>query len=80
VVKAPARRCGGSYVARCSAWCRRCWRAGIVTGTVLSVPVGGAVRIVRDEYGVPHVYASSERALRYGEGYAIGEDRLWQEP
>jgi hypothetical protein len=52
VVKAPARRCGGSYVARYSAWCRRCWRTGIVTGAVLSVPVGGAVRIVRDEYGV----------------------------
>ncbi len=47
-------------------------------GAVLSVPEAGAVRIVRDEYGVPHIYASSERALFYGEGYAVGQDRLWQ--
>jgi penicillin amidase len=36
------------------------------------------VRILRDEYGVPHVYAASTRALFYGVGYAQGQDRLWQ--
>src|SRR5262249_8746730 len=30
---------------------------------VLSVPGAGAVRIVRDEYGVPHIFASTARAL-----------------
>lgn len=44
----------------------------------LSAPGAGAVRIVRDEYGVPHVYAANARALFYGEGYAVGQDRLWQ--
>jgi len=34
---------------------------------VLSVPGAGAVRIVRDEYGMPHVFASTARALFYGE-------------
>lgn len=38
----------------------------------------GAVRIVRDEYGVPHVYAQTPRALFYGDGYASAQDRLWQ--
>ena len=47
-------------------------------GAVLSVPGAGAVRIVRDEYGVPHIFASTARALFYGEGYAVAQDRLWQ--
>src|SRR5829696_5337891 len=36
------------------------------------------VRILRDEYGVPHVYAASARSLFYGAGYAQAQDRLWQ--
>ena len=34
--------------------------------------------IIRDDYGVPHVFADSREALSYGVGYAIAEDRLWQ--
>jgi penicillin amidase len=34
--------------------------------------------IVRDEYGVPHIHASSVEALFYANGYAQGQDRLWQ--
>jgi penicillin amidase len=41
-------------------------------------PAAGAVRIIRDEYGVPHVYARTARALFYGDGYATGQDRLWE--
>jgi len=44
----------------------------------LSVPGAGKVRIVWDNFGVPHVFASTERALFFGEGYAVGRDRLWQ--
>ncbi len=36
------------------------------------------IRIVRDRFGVPHVFAGTERALFYGNGYAIAQDRLWQ--
>ncbi len=45
---------------------------------VLTVPAAGQVRIIRDEYGVPHIYARTARALFFGEGYAVGQDRLWQ--
>jgi penicillin amidase len=38
----------------------------------------GSVRIVRDEYGVPHVYGSTLEAVWFGVGYAQGQDRLWQ--
>jgi penicillin G amidase len=59
----------------------------LVTGAVTasyaaeSAPGGQGhdpVRILRDEYGVPHVYASSTRSLFYGVGYVQGQDRLWQ--
>ncbi|PZU57959.1 MAG: hypothetical protein DI547_11060 [Sphingobium sp.] len=39
---------------------------------------GDAIRIERDHYGVPHIHADSQRALYYGLGYAIGQDRLFQ--
>lgn len=56
----------------------------LIGGTVVpasGTPGGGQsgqVRILRDEYGVPHVYAASLSALFYGVGYAQGQDRLWQ--
>jgi penicillin amidase len=36
------------------------------------------VRIFRDAFGVPHVFASSDRGLFTGFGYVVAEDRLWQ--
>jgi penicillin amidase len=44
-----------------------------LTGTV-SAPV----EVIRDSYGVPHVYADQERDLFYGLGFAMAQDRLWQ--
>ncbi|MEM7278034.1 MAG: penicillin acylase family protein [Pseudomonadota bacterium] len=38
----------------------------------------GEIRIVRDDYGVPHIYADSVYGLFYGYGYAIAQDRLFQ--
>ena len=38
----------------------------------------GQVRIVRDNFGVPHIYAGSVRGLFYGYGYAVAQDRLFQ--
>jgi penicillin amidase len=38
----------------------------------------GGATIIRDDYGVPHVFASTEASLWYGVGYAQGQDRLWQ--
>jgi penicillin amidase len=39
---------------------------------------GESAEIVRDDYGVPHIYASSQSALFYAYGYAVAQDRLWQ--
>ena len=39
---------------------------------------GDEVRIYRDEFGVPHIFAETNRGLFKGYGYAIAQDRLWQ--
>ncbi len=36
------------------------------------------VRIIRDTYGTPHIYADNVYGLYYGYGYAIAQDRLFQ--
>jgi acyl-homoserine lactone acylase PvdQ len=36
------------------------------------------IRIVRDKFGVPHVYGDTEEDVAYGAGYALAQDRLWQ--
>lgn len=35
-------------------------------------------RLVRDSYGVPHIYADDIYGLYYGYGYAVAQDRLFQ--
>src|SRR5262245_9511120 len=36
------------------------------------------VEIVRDTWGVPHIYAKSVDDLFFAQGYVMGQDRLWQ--
>jgi penicillin amidase len=37
-----------------------------------------AVEIVRDEYGVPHIYANNPDDLYFAQGYVHAQDRFWQ--
>lgn len=43
-------------------------------------PVEGPaeIRIVRDRFGVPHVFGPTAEDVAYGAGYALAQDRLWQ--
>lgn len=41
-------------------------------------PAHGSVTIIRDEYGVPHVFGATLEAVWFGVGYAQAQDRLWQ--
>ena len=36
------------------------------------------ITIIRDDYGVPHVFAKTKEGLGFGAGYALAQDRLWQ--
>jgi penicillin amidase len=45
------------------------------------IPVSGLrepVEVVRDKWGVPHIYARNVDDLFFAQGYTMGQDRLWQ--
>jgi penicillin amidase len=61
----------------------RRWRATLAARTSQvngsrSAPVRGDVEIVRDEWGIPHIFASNDDDLFFGFGWAMAQDRLWQ--
>src|SRR5687767_11623469 len=39
---------------------------------------GEAVKIYRDDFGTPHIFAETNRGLFEAYGYAVAQDRLWQ--
>jgi penicillin amidase len=60
------------------------WRMTAVLAAAVCIQAGTAgaatpnVKILRDEYGVPHVYADDLGALYFGFGHAVAQDRLFQ--
>lgn len=45
----------------------------------LSLPgLQAPVEILRDEWGVPHIYADNDEDLFFAQGYVMAQDRLWQ--
>ncbi len=57
--------------------------AGLPAAAILNAPAAEApdpldvATIVRDDFGVAHIYTDSERALWYANGYVQAQDRLW---
>lgn len=49
-----------------------------ISGQVLLSGIEAEVEIIRDSYGVPHIYAQNESDLYFALGYAMTQDRLWQ--
>lgn len=47
-------------------------------GTVVVVGLHHPVKIYRDQYGVPHIFAEDEEDLFFAQGYVHAQDRLWQ--
>ena len=44
-----------------------------------SIPgLAGRVEVIRDQYGIPHIYAGTEEDLLMAQGYVHAQDRLWQ--
>ena len=44
----------------------------------LTATAGESVTVDRDDYGVPHVQSSTEAGVFFGQGFATGQDRLFQ--
>jgi penicillin amidase len=55
---------------------RRPWPK--VQGDVSVPGLSAPVEVLRDEWGVPHIYAENEHDLFYAQGYVHAQDRLWQ--
>jgi penicillin G amidase len=49
-----------------------------VNGAIRVSGISAPVTIRRDARGIPHIEASSESDLFFGEGFACAQDRLWQ--
>jgi penicillin amidase len=47
-------------------------------GEVAGLPLQAPVRILRDSYGIPHIYAQNRHDLMVAQGYVHAQDRLWQ--
>ena len=43
-----------------------------------SAQLKGSAEVLRDEWGVPHIYAGIDEDLFFAYGYAMAQDRLWQ--
>ncbi|GBD30755.1 Acyl-homoserine lactone acylase QuiP [bacterium HR32] len=70
VVLGVAGAAGAAYLVR---------RAFPQTVGVLAVEgLQAPVEVVRDPWGVPHVYARTEHDLFFAQGYVHAQDRLWQ--
>jgi len=48
------------------------------SGKVAVASLSAPVQVLRDKWGVPHVYAQNEHDLFFAQGYVQAQDRLWQ--
>src|SRR5688500_7707406 len=49
-----------------------------IDGTIALPTLRADVRVVRDTWGVPHIYAQSADDLFFAQGFVMAQDRLWQ--
>ncbi len=48
------------------------------TDTVKNGALGGNVDVVRDQWGIPHIYGATEADVAFVQGYVTAQDRLFQ--
>lgn len=53
-------------------------RVPVLDGVLTHASLTGETRIVRDNWGVPHISAENEHDAFFALGYAMGQDRLFQ--
>ena len=49
-----------------------------IKGTVELTGLSAPAEIIRDRWGVPHIYAKNEADLFFAQGFVHAQDRLWQ--
>ena len=48
------------------------------SGTVIVRGLSEPVEVLRDTWGVPHIYAKSTEDLFFAQGFVVAQDRMWQ--
>lgn len=54
---------------------RRSWPQ--TNGTIRVVGLSAPVRVLRDKWDIPHIYAQNEHDLFFAQGYVHAQERLW---
>ena len=49
-----------------------------ISGTLRVAGLQNTVTVIRDKWGVPHIYADNPHDLFLAQGYVHAQDRLWQ--
>ncbi len=49
-----------------------------IDGEIVLDGLSEPVEVIRDEWGVPHIYAENTEDLFFAQGYVMAQDRLWQ--
>ena len=47
-------------------------------GSIYVKNIAGEIEIIRDEFGVAHIYAQNTNDVLFGQGFVHAQDRLWQ--
>lgn len=47
-------------------------------GTLIVRGLREPVEVLRDEWGIPHIYARNTHDLFFAQGYVVAQDRMWQ--
>ncbi len=47
-------------------------------GTIMVSGASEPVEVIRDKFGVPHIYAKNTGDLFFAQGYVVAQDRMWQ--
>lgn len=55
---------------------RRAWPQ--INGTLQVPDLRAPVTVIRDRWGIPHIYASNPHDLFFAQGYVHAQDRFWQ--
>ena len=49
-----------------------------IDGELITPGLREPVEVIRDEWGIPHLYAQNDEDLFFAQGYVTAQDRLWQ--
>src|SRR5947207_1813693 len=69
---------GLAVIGAASAFAFVWWSLPVVSGTIALAGLQNQVRVVRDQWGIPHIFANDELDVFRALGFTAAQDRLFQ--